>query len=199
MDWLAISNAVLWVGFIALLLVNIVMSRQMGELREQVAQASAVVQGKFLQIGAKAPQLALASLTGQIEQIGEASDGRSQLLLFLTPGCPVCAQLIPPLQALKPDADSWLGIVLAGEGDEAEQRSYFSNQGLEEFSYVVSSILSQSYGVSQRPHAVLINDQGTMVSSGGVTSGEQLQSLLEVGRGNVASLHEYRHKRDEQV
>jgi methylamine dehydrogenase accessory protein MauD len=198
-DWLAVSNGVLWVSFVAVLLVNIVMSRQIGELRERVAEATAMVQGKFLEIGSKAPQLALASLTGQVEQIGKVSDGRSQLLLFLSPGCPVCAQLIPALQALKPAEDSWLGVVLAGEGDQLEHRSYWSTEGLENFSFVVSSILSQSYGVSQRPYAVLINDQGTVVSSGGVASPEQLQSLFEIGRGKVASLHEYRHKRDEQV
>ena len=43
MDWLVVSNIVLWIGFLAMVVVNLALARQIGVLYERVAPAGALM------------------------------------------------------------------------------------------------------------------------------------------------------------
>jgi len=65
------------------------------------------------------------------------------------------------------------------------------NNGLEEFSYVISEILGKTYGVAKLPYAILINEQGNIASMGIINSREHIDSLFEAKERNVASIQDY--------
>lgn len=195
MDWLVVSNIVLWIGFIAMVLVNFALARQIGVLYERVAPAGALMMNQKLTVGADAPVLPVTTLDGEPLQVGKPANGQSQLLFFLSPDCPVCNELTPALKsAARAEAD-WLDVVLASDGQEQDHRAYVDRKGLQQFPYVVSELLGKTFGVSKLPYAVLIDEQGKIASLGIINSREHLDSLFEAKERKVASIQEYMSKR----
>src|SRR5262249_52965185 len=118
-------------------------------------------------------------------------DGRSTLLLFVSPTCPVCKTLLPALKSSRKDERAWLDVVLASDGELTEQREFVRAQGLEAIPYVVSSALGLASQVGRLPFAALLDEQGVLRARGLVNSREHLESLFEAKRLGVASLQEY--------
>jgi methylamine dehydrogenase accessory protein MauD len=136
--------------------------------------------------------LELSALDGRALRVGAArDDGRSTLLLFVSPTCAVCKSLLPALKSSRSDERSWMDVILASDGDAAEQREFVRAQGLEEIPYVVSAALGLAYQVSRLPFAALLDEQGVLRARGLVNSREHLESLFEAKRLGVASLQEY--------
>jgi len=192
MTALAVSNVVLWVLVLVLAAVVLALTRQLGVLHERIAPAGALMLNRGLNVGEPAPVLELAALDGQPVKVGSArGDGRSTLLLFVSPGCPVCKTLLPAVRSSRRDERSWLDVILASDGDPAEQREFVRAQGLEGIPYVVSAALGLAYQVSRLPFAALLDEQGVLRARGLVNSREHLESLFEAKRLGVASLQEY--------
>ncbi|MBN7797342.1 redoxin domain-containing protein [Parahaliea mediterranea] len=194
MDWLVVSNIVLWIGFLAMVLVNFALARQIGVLYERVAPAGALMMNQQLSVGSAAPEVAVRDLHGQSLAVGGKGDGRARLLFFLSPDCPICNELTPALKAAARSEASWLQVVLASDGDQ-DHAGYVARKGLEQFPYVVSELLGKTYGVAKLPYAVLIDEQGAIASMGIVNSREHLDSLFEAKELKVASIQDYMNKR----
>ena len=195
MDWLVVSNIVLWIGFVAMVLVNLALARQIGVLYERVAPAGALMMNQKLAVGAAAPTLAVTTLEGDTEEVGRVVEGKSQLLFFLSPDCPVCNELTPALKSAARAESGWLRVVLASDGPEQDHRAYVERKGLQQFPYVVSELLGKTYGVSKLPYAVLIDEQGMIASMGIINSREHLDSLFEAKERKVASIQDYMSRR----
>ena len=196
MDLLLVSNIVLWVGFVALVIINLALARQIGVLYERIAPAGALMMNQTLSVGGRAPELSVATLEGGTVDVGKVEDGKSQLLFFLSPDCPVCNELTPALKsAARAEAD-WLRVILASDGDQQDHAAYVQRKGLEAFPYAVSELLGKTFGVSKLPYAVLIDEQGSIASMGIINSREHLDSLFEAKERKVASIQEYMSRRD---
>jgi methylamine dehydrogenase accessory protein MauD len=195
MDWLLVSNIALWIGFIVMMLVNLALVRQIGVLYERVAPAGALMMNQKLAVGDPAPELALVDIAGQSLVIGGTQAGRSRLIFFLSPDCPVCNELTPALKSAARAEAPWLDVVLASDGEDQDHRAYIRRKGLENFPYVVSELLGKTYGVAKLPYAVLIDEQGTIASMGIINSREHLDSLFEAKELKVASIQDYMNKR----
>jgi methylamine dehydrogenase accessory protein MauD len=192
MTALAVSNVVLWVLVLILAAVVLALTRQLGVLHERIAPAGALMLNRGLAVGEPAPLLEVAALDGQTLKVGAArGDGRSTLLLFVSPTCPVCKTLLPAVKSSRRDERSWLDVILASDGDALEQREFVRAQGLEGIPYVVSAALGLAYQVSRLPFAALLDEQGVLRARGLVNSREHLESLFEAKRLGVASLQEY--------
>jgi methylamine dehydrogenase accessory protein MauD len=192
MTALAVSNVVLWVLVLVLCAVVLALTRQLGVLHQRIAPAGALMLNRGLTVGEPAPVLELAALDGRALRVGVArDDGRSTLLLFVSPTCPVCKSLLPAVKSSRRDERSWMDVILASDGDAAEQREFVRAQGLEEIPYVVSAALGLAYQVSRLPFAALLDEQGVLRARGLVNSREHLESLFEAQRLGVASLQEY--------
>lgn len=192
MTALAVSNVVLWVLVLVLSAVVLALTRQLGVLHERIAPAGALMLNRGLTVGEAAPVLEVAALEGGTIKVGSArADGRSTLLLFVSPSCPVCKTLLPAVRSSRRDERSWLDVILASDGDLAEQREFMRVQGLENIPYVVSAALGLAYQVSRLPFAALLDEQGVLRARGLVNSREHLESLFEAKRLGVASLQEY--------
>jgi methylamine dehydrogenase accessory protein MauD len=189
MDWLVISNILLWIGFIAMVLVNLALARQIGVLYERVAPAGALMMNQKLTVGAAAPELAVSTLDGSVLNVGRVEE-KSQLLFFLSPDCPVCNELTPALKSAAKAESDWMDVILASDG-ELDHRAYAQRKGLQDFPYVVSEILGKTYGVAKLPYAVLIDEAGTIASMGIINSREHLESLFEAKERKVASIQDY--------
>ena len=192
MTALAVSNVVLWVLVLALSAVVLALTRQLGVLHQRIAPAGALMLNRGLAVGEPAPVLELAALDGRELTVGIArDDGRSTLLLFVSPSCPVCKSLLPAVKSSRRDERSWMDVILASDGDAAAQREFVRIQGLEGIPYVVSAALGLAYQVSRLPFAALLDERGVLRARGLVNSREHLESLFEAKRLGVASLQEY--------
>ena len=192
-DWLVVSNIVLWLGFVALAVVCLALARQVGVLYERVAPAGALMMNQRLTVGAEAPRMKVPTLAGGMEEVG--APGRAQLVFFVSPDCPVCSELTSVFKsAARAEAD-WLHAVLASDGSEHDHRRYIEEKGLQDFPYLLSELLGKAYGVAKLPYAVLIDEAGKIAAMGIVNSREHLESLFEARERKVASIQEYMNKK----
>lgn len=192
-QFLIISNIILLLAVVALALVVFALARQVGVLYERVAPAGALAINQQLKTGEQAPAVTVQTLTSQTLEI--ASDkqlGRSQLLFFVSPDCPVCKQLLVPLLSCAQAEKNWLDVVLASDGDNLqEHKDFVTRENLQHFPYTVSEVLGKSYGVSKLPYGVLIDEHNAISSMGIINSREHLESLFEAKERGVGSLQEY--------
>lgn len=196
MELLVISNILLWLGFIAMILVNLALARQVGVLYERVAPAGALMMNQKLKTGDSAPELELQTLNGGSAKIGGAGRSKSQLLFFLSPDCPICNELTPALKsAARAEAD-WIDVVLISDGEEQDHAAYVRRKELGGLPYAVSEIAGKAFGVSKLPYGVVIDETGRIASMGIINSREHLDSLFEAKERKVASIQDYMSKRE---
>lgn len=189
---LIVSQIVLWLVAIGLGVVVLALTRQIGVLHERIAPAGALMVAGGPKVGEAAPQLDLSDMGGGDVTIGgAATDGRSRLVFFLSPTCPMCKTLLPVLKSARRSERGWLEIYLASDGDLAEQRRFVDDAELGAFSYLLSSELGRAYQVGKLPYAVLIDQDGIIRSKGLVNTREHLESLFEAKERGVASVQEY--------
>lgn len=192
MTALAVSNIVLWVIVLALLVVVLALTRQVGVLHERISPVGALMLNRGLAVGEPAPPVDVVDLDGHGLRIGAPrDDGLSTLLLFVSPTCPVCESLLPVLKSSRRDEQSWLQIVLASDGEPRAHREFVRSHGLSGFPYIVSAPLGIAYQVNRLPYAALLDASGILRARGLVNSREHLESLFEAKRLGVASLQDY--------
>ena len=189
---LAISNTLLWILILVLAAMIFALVRQIGILYERVAPAGALMAGSGLKTGEETPVLDLETLDGRAIRVGgKNSAGKSTLLFFLSPNCPICKTLIPILTAMRKSEASWLEIVFASDGDEKEHRQWLREKKLESWPYILSRQLGMTMQVAKLPFAALIDENGILCARGLVNSREHIESLFEAKEQGVASIQEY--------
>jgi methylamine dehydrogenase accessory protein MauD len=204
-----VSNALLWVLVVGLAAVVVALTRQVGVLHDRLAPVGALVGGETPRVGETAPVLEVEAWDGAAVRIGGvADDGRDTLLLFVSPTCPVCKELLPVARGLAASgAEGTPRLVLASDGPREEHEAFVARYGLAggpygfasgpygPATYVLSKPLGLSYQIARLPHAVLIDASGTVRARGLVNSREHLESLFEARRRGVASVQDYLSRR----
>jgi len=197
-DALVISNVLLWIAVVALAGLVLALLRQIGVLHERVSPAGALLGGEGPQVGEAAPVLEVADWSGAPRRLGGADpEGRSTLLLFVSPTCPVCKVLLPVARSLRA-SEPGVRLVLASDGPRAEHEPFVRAHGLERETYCLSAALGRAYQVGRLPHAVLLDAQGVVRARGLVSSREHLESLFEARDRGVASVQEYLARRGDE-
>ena len=192
------SQILLWVAVIVLAVLVAALARQVGILHERIAPAGALTLHQNVQVGEAPTPLELLTLQGGSVTIGGKREGRSQLVFFAAPDCPVCKSLLPVLRsAAKAEAD-WLEVVLAGDGDERGYLAMASEHGLDQVPLVLSEALGRSFGVSKLPYGILIDENGRLASLGLINSREHLESLFEAKERGVASIQQFLARKNAQ-
>jgi len=187
---LIVSNMLLWLAVLALLVVVIALSRQIGILYERIAPMGALMMDSGPKVGEAAPVFQLPSLGGGTVTLGGTGSGNT-LVFFLSPTCPVCKKLLPILKSLKRAEGNRLNLVLASDGEQPEHEAFRRRAELEAYPYVLSAELGMRYHVSKLPYAVLIDASGRVRAKGLVNSREQLDSLFAAQELGVASVQDY--------
>ena len=172
--------------------------RQISILHERIAPEGALMAGSGLKTGEEIPVFDLETLDGRAIRIGgKSSNGKSTLLFFLSPTCPVCKTLIPILTAMRKSEAHWLEIVFASDGDEQEHRQWLQECKLESWPYILSQQLGMTMLVAQLPFAALIDENGILCARGLVNTREHIESLFEAREQGVASIQEYLQKQQQ--
>jgi len=187
---LIVSNMLLWLAVLALLVVVIALSRQIGILYERIAPMGALMMDSGPKVGEEAPVFQLPSLGGGTVTLGGTGSGNT-LVFFLSPTCPVCKKLLPVLKSLKRAEGNRLTLVLASDGEQPEHEAFRRRADLAAYPYVLSAELGMRYHVSKLPYAVLIDASGRVRAKGLVNSREQLDSLFSAQDLGVASVQDY--------
>ncbi len=192
LDIMLISNVLLWFLMIVAFVMVLALSRQVGVLYERVAPAGALMMNETLKTGMEAPRIEVQDLNGEKFSVGGISgNGKSQLLFFLSPNCPVCKTLLPALKSAAKSEQAWLDLTLASDGKESEHRQYIVDHDLSSYRYVSSELLGRSYSVAKLPYAVLIDERGKIASMGVINSREHIESLFESKESGVFSIQEF--------
>jgi len=196
---LVVSNAILWVAVVALAGVVAALARQLGVLYERVAPAGALMLGRGPVVGEAAPAVRVEDLAGRAREVGgPGADGRSTLLFFLSPTCPVCKELLPALRSAAHAESGWLDVVLASDGPREEHAVFVRAERLEAFPYVLSPALGIAYQVGKLPYAVLLDGAGIVRAKGLVNTREHLESLFEAKERGVVSIQEFLRAAEER-
>jgi len=166
------------------------LARQVGVLHVRLAPAGALMTGKGPAVGEPAPVMEATALDGASLTIGKPlAKDRKQLLLFVSPHCPLCKDLIPVAKNFA--RTEKLEIVFVGDDDVNEQRAMIARLEMGGLAFVNSSIIGRAYHVDRLPHAVLIGETGTVLSKGLVNSREHLESLVTAHEMGVLSVQDY--------
>src|SRR5262245_55434248 len=173
LEALVISQVVLWILLIVMAAVQLAVLRQVGVLHERIAPLGALTIDKGPKEGESAPVFDLVDLGGRRVRIGGSQDGgRSMLLFFLSPTCPVCKKMLPILKSLAHAEQQWLQILLASDGERDEHDRFVDAYGLASFPYVLSQELGMTFRVGKLPYAVLIDEAGVVRAKGLINSRE---------------------------
>lgn len=185
------SQLLLWIAVAVLGALVAALARQVGLLHERIAPAGALTLHQNVAVGDVPTSLELKTVGGGSLVVGGKRGGRSQLLFFTAPDCPMCKNLLPVLRSsLAAEAD-WLDAVLAGDGKENAYLAMARAHGLEHVPIILSEALGRSFGVSKLPYAVLLDQDGRVASLGLINSREHLESLFEAKERGVASIQDF--------
>jgi methylamine dehydrogenase accessory protein MauD len=198
-EGLLVSQIILWTVVIAMAAVILGLSRQIGVLHERVAPLGALTIDRGPQVGEKSPIFEIPDLRGKLIRVGGANEsGRSLLVIFVSPTCPVCKKLLPTIKSIALAERRWLDVALSSDGDRAENSKFAATERLEGFPYLLSSEIGLAYQIGKLPYALLIDHVGVVKGKGLVNTREHLESIIEAKQMGVASLQEYLKGRHEQ-
>jgi methylamine dehydrogenase accessory protein MauD len=191
-DALVISQVILWIAVVGLSAIVLALIRQIGVLHERIAPMGALTIDKGPKVGERAPVFDLTDLADRAITIGAArADGRSQLLMFVSPTCPVCKKLLPIAKSVAGAESRWLDLIFTSDGEPSEQAAFIARHQLESYPFVLSSEVGMTYRVSKLPYAVLIDHEGVVRAKGLVNTREHLESIVAAKQMQLASLQEY--------
>ncbi len=126
-------------------------------------------------VGELAPEFRLPDLEGKLVGL-EDFRGEETLLLFCSPDCGYCQEMMPDLREWERTAragDPRLLVVSEGTAEENAPMGVRAPIVLEDDSYEVS----EAYGVDGTPSAVLVDAEGRIASKMALGSGEVLDLL----------------------
>ena len=186
-----ISNFLLWIFVVLLLVAVIALARQLHMLRERLTPVEAVVSTGNLRSGGPSPILSVHTLDGRVVTLGGRDDiEQSVLILFVSPGSPVCEKLIPSAMMLA--RAQAFRLIFVADGDAAACRDMVRAHRMLAYDVIESVDARRAYRVGDDPFAVLLNGDGSIASMGDVYSREQLQSLLALSMPDHAAVQESR-------
>jgi methylamine dehydrogenase accessory protein MauD len=193
LEALLISQIVLWVIVAGLAVTVLALLRQIGVLHERITPMGALTLDRGPKEGEPAPIFDIPDLLdrGTIRIGGAREGGRSLLVMFVAPSCPVCKKLLPIIKSVARSESDWLETVLASDGDLEEQRRFVKSYKLEDFPYLLSAELGMTYRIGKLPYGLLIDGSGVIRAKGLINTREHLESLMQAKQMGVASIQEY--------
>lgn len=184
--------ALQWLAILVLAVMMVALLRQVGLLHERLGPVGALTLPGGPQVGDVAPRFDLPSLNGGTVQVGGVdADGRSTLIFFLSPTCPVCKSMLPVLLSMAKESGGAIRLVLASDGDEDKQRHMIGQERLDAYPFVLSTDLGIAHGVGKLPYAVLLDAEGKIAAKGLINNREHVESLFEAQRTGIASIQDY--------
>lgn len=173
----AASYVVLWILVVVLCVLVVALARQIGTLHLRLGPRGALeLDEEGPPLGDAPPPRDALDLDGNPVTIG--GPGRAQLLLFVSPGCMVCGQVLPSLPVLARSHD--LTAVAISEEDEIETRRELGRY--RDVTLVAGHEHFSAYSVPGTPYAVVTDRLGVVRGKGTVNNLEQFEGLISTAR-----------------
>jgi methylamine dehydrogenase accessory protein MauD len=179
--WWAASYAVLWLLVVVLCVIVVALARQIGALHLRLGPRGALeVDAEGPPLGQAMTPIEVTDLQGRSVTIGGAADPR--LLLFVSPGCGICEQLLPALDAAGRHSDFTPVVVTDADPGDAARAVHGTTAPT-----VSSPDVVRAYDIPGTPYVVILDESGVVTAKGTVNNLEQLEGLVttaERRRGN---------------
>ena len=171
--WLA-SYLVLWLLVAALAIVVVALARQIGTLHLRLGPRGALeIDTEGPPLDEAPPIFETSDVDGRPAVIG--GPGQPLLLLFASPGCMVCDEVLPALQPAAGAAGARPYVLTDLDPDEA--RSAF-DRGLPA-PLVASAEITRAYDVPGTPFVVVLDEFGVVRAKGTPNNLEQMEGLVD--------------------
>jgi len=177
--WLA-SYIVLWILVLLLALLLAGALRQLGLLQLRLGDdPGALITDSGLERGAEAPDFtALDAASGDAVSLSDLP-AVPRMLVFASPGCLSCRELIPGLNEVRKTRGDWDFLVVC-RGDLESCQAFGRMNGLEAPMVVdTTGQIEKDYAVTLTPFAYVVDHEGRVVIRGLANDWRQLESLLE--------------------
>jgi len=174
-EWLTLGVVLLALAVAGLAWFSAQLLRQQGRLllrldaMEEGAplpSASAPQPPPGLPVGTRAPAFELEQLDGEWVTLADLTAGSEPLhmLVFSDPGCGPCEQLVPQLVEWQNELAGKLSLTVITNGEPDRARALFSKAGVERVLRQDNGQTSQAYRAFGTPVAVIVDDNGAVVS-----------------------------------
>jgi methylamine dehydrogenase accessory protein MauD len=179
--WWVASYVMLWLLVIALCVIVVALARQVGTLHLRLGPRGALeMDDEGPPLGEAPVPLDASDETGREVRIG--GPGAGQLLLFVSPNCMVCDQVLPALRAVA-SATRLDPYVLTDESADGLQILVMKNPGAP---IVSSPDATRLYAVPGTPYAVVLDELGVVRAKGTVNNLEQVEGLVDTAQRRKA-------------
>lgn len=173
-----VSYVVLWALVLVLCMVVVALARQIGTLHMRLGPRGALeIDSEGPALGEAPPPIEIESLAGETITIG--GPGVARVLMFVSPGCHICEQVLPSLRAIA--GDGAYAPIVVSDGD-----AYETSSGLELRDIAVPVIpgpgVAREYTVPGTPYVVVLDHLGVVRAKGTVNNLEQVEGLLDTAR-----------------
>jgi methylamine dehydrogenase accessory protein MauD len=181
--WWAASYAVLWLLVIALAVVVVALARQIGTLHLRLGPRGA------LEMDAEGPALGdspeaydLTTIDGKRITVG--GPGQAQLLMFVSPGCMVCEQVLPSVNVVA-RSGSLEPFVLTDVDDFETKRAFEAKRPSAPIAAAVDVV--RSYEIPGTPFVVVLDRNGIVTAKGTVNNLEQMEGLVDTAQRRLST------------
>lgn len=173
--WWAASYAVLWLLVLGLCVVVVALARQIGTLHLRLGPRGALeVDEEGPPLGAAPPAQSVTDIEGRELTVG--GPGAAQLLLFVSPGCMLCEQVLPSIPVVA--AEGKMQPVVLADADAHETSRSYGGRSLGA-PLVPAPQVAGSYGVPGTPYLVVLDGLGVVRAKGTVNNLEQVAGLVD--------------------
>jgi methylamine dehydrogenase accessory protein MauD len=185
------SYVALWIVVLLLSVGLAALAGQIGILYRRLEPAGARIMNAGPTIGEPVAPFVGVDIFGREVKL-PGSDGRATLLMFVSPGCVMCDEVLPALKSVARQEKRYLSVVLASfSGNDTSNKAYVAQQDLSRWPYVFSFELAHRFAVSGAPYALLMDGEGVLRTKGLVNSREHLDSLLNVLDGEYENVQSF--------
>lgn len=179
------SYVVLWAVVVMLVIVVVALARQIGTLHLRLGPRGALeMDDEGPPLGDAPPPRDALDLDGRTVTVGGPGD--PQLLLFVSPGCMVCAQVLPAVPVLA--RTHGLRAIALSEEDAIETRRELGRY--RDVRIVTGHAHFEAYSIPGTPFAVVLDELGVVRGKGTVNNLEQFEGLITTAARREGGTHE---------
>lgn len=179
--WWTVSYVMLWIVVLVLIVLVVALARQIGTLHLRLGPRGALeIDDEGPALGEAPEHAQLTDLEGAAVDIG--GPGQAQLLLWVSPGCHVCEQVLPSVPVIA--ARGRLAPYVLTDVDEHETKRSYGARDLRA-PIVPARFLAQTYEVPGTPYVIVLDALGVVRAKGTVNNLEQLEGLVDSAERRV--------------
>ena len=176
--WWAVSYVVLWALVLVLAAIVVALARQIGTLHLRLGPRGALeIDDEGPPLGESPPPMEALAVSGENITIG--GPGHAQVLMFVSPGCHLCEQVLPSVGPIGSGGEFAPYVVT--DADVFETMGGFDVKQIGA-PVIPSPRLAQTYSIPGTPYIVVLDELGIVQAKGTANNLEQVEGLLDTAR-----------------